>query len=72
MTNDGMARNSSFVIGHSISHSVTRSRSVAGRKVVFVGDEIAMPDGIEALLETISHQPVAGTRPRLRDGRWVV
>lgn len=51
---------------------IARSRSVAGRKVIFVGDEIAMPDGLDTLVETISHQPVAGTRPRLRDGRWVV
>jgi len=31
-----------------------------------------MPEGMDALVEVISHQPVAGTRPRLRDGRWVV
>jgi hypothetical protein len=51
---------------------IARSRTVAGRKVVFVGDEIAMPEGMDALVEFISHQPVAGTRPRLRDGRWVI
>lgn len=51
---------------------IARSRSVAARKVVFVGDEIDMPEGMNALIEVISHQPVAGTRPRLRDGRWVI
>lgn len=51
---------------------IARSRNVAGRKVIFVGDEIAMPEGMDALVEVISHQPVAGTRPRLRDGRWVI
>ncbi|MBS0569750.1 MAG: hypothetical protein JSS28_04030 [Proteobacteria bacterium] len=50
---------------------IARSRVVAGRKVVFVGETIAMPEGMDALVEVISHQPVAGTRPRLRDGRWV-
>ena len=51
---------------------IARSRNVAGRKIVFVGEAIDMPEGMGALVEVISHQPVAGTRPRLRDGRWVI
>jgi hypothetical protein len=51
---------------------IARSRTVAGRKVVFVGEEVTMPEGMDAMVEVISHQPAAGTRPRLRDGRWVI
>ena len=51
---------------------IARSRTVAGRKVVFVGEAVTMPEGMDAMVEIISHQPVAGTRPRLRDGRWVI
>lgn len=50
---------------------IARARAVAGRKVVFIGEEIAMPEGMDAMLETISHQPGKASRPRLRDGRWV-
>ncbi|MBS0556978.1 MAG: hypothetical protein JSR27_06130 [Proteobacteria bacterium] len=51
---------------------IARSRSVAGRKIVFVGDAIEMPEGMDVLVEAISHQAADGARPRLRDGRWVV
>ncbi|MGH8042543.1 MAG: hypothetical protein ACREPN_10915 [Rudaea sp.] len=50
---------------------IARSRAVAGRKVVFVGEAIKLPEGMDALVESIAHQPGAQGRPRLRDGRWV-
>lgn len=50
---------------------IARSRTVAGRKVVFVGEEVHLPEGMDALIERIAHQPGKNSRPRLRDGRWV-
>lgn len=50
---------------------IARSRSVVGRKVVFVGEVLPMPEGLEASVESITHESTTSTRPRLRDGRWV-
>lgn len=50
---------------------IGRSQSGNGRKVVFVGERVEVPDGLEALLERITYEPGSKGRPRLRDGRWV-
>ncbi len=50
---------------------ISRIRSGNGRKVVFVGEEVHLPEGLDVLVERITHQPSGSGRPRLRDGRWV-
>ena len=50
---------------------IGRTSSVKGRKVVFVGEEVHLPDGLDALVERIVHVPEVQSKPRLRDGRWV-
>ena len=50
---------------------IARSRSVKGRKVVFVGAALHTPEGMDDLIERIAHRPIGHSRPRLRDGRWV-
>jgi len=50
---------------------IARSHDVSGRKIVFIGERVQMPTGMEALLESVSQQSSACARPRLRDGRWV-
>jgi len=50
---------------------IARSRTVSGRKIVFVGDKFRMPEGMDAMFEHIAHEQITRTRPRLRDGRWV-
>ena len=50
---------------------ISRIRSGNGRKVVFVGEEVHLPDGLDELVERIVHLQVGQSRPRLRDGRWV-
>jgi hypothetical protein len=50
---------------------ISRIRTGNGRKVVFVGEEVRLPEGLDALVERIAHQPSGSGRPRLRDGRWV-
>jgi len=50
---------------------IARVKSGNGRKVVFVGERIVLPDGLEALVDRIEHSPEVQGKPRLRDGRWV-
>ena len=50
---------------------ISRIRSGNGRKVVFIGEKVHLPEGMDDLVERISHQSVASVHPRLRDGRWV-
>jgi hypothetical protein len=50
---------------------ISRIRSGNGRKVVFVGEKVLLPDGLDELVERITHLQVGQARPRLRDGRWV-
>ena len=50
---------------------IARIRSGNGRKVVFVGEEVQLPDGLDELVERIAHAQTGQLRPRLRDGRWV-
>lgn len=50
---------------------IARIRSGNGRKVVFVGEGVQLPDGLDDLVERISHVETGVLRPRLRDGRWV-
>jgi len=50
---------------------ISRIRSGNGRKVVFVGEQVAFPEGLDELVERIPHLQVGQARPRLRDGRWV-
>jgi len=55
----------------SLLRQISRIRSGNGRKVVFVGEQVHLPDGLEELCERITHLQVGQARPRLRDGRWV-
>ena len=50
---------------------IARLRTGNDRKVVFIGEQVHLPDGLNELVERISHQSVASVHPRLRDGRWV-
>jgi hypothetical protein len=50
---------------------IARTRSGNGRKVIFIGEGIHLPEGLDALVERISHVPEMVSKPRLRDGRWV-
>ena len=50
---------------------IARIRSGNGRKVVFVGEHVELPEGLDELVERIPHLQVGQSRPRLRDGRWV-
>lgn len=42
------------------------------RKVVLLGPAVALPKELNELVERIVHNPSSLTRPRLRDGRWVM
>jgi len=50
---------------------IARIRSGNGRKVVFVGEQVQFPDGLDEHVDHITHTQVGQSRPRLRDGRWV-
>jgi hypothetical protein len=50
---------------------ISRIRTGNDRKVVFIADAIRLPEGLDELVERISHESIAIGRPRLRDGRWV-
>ena len=50
---------------------IARAATGKGRKVVFVGEEVHLPEGLDALVERITHTPEGQSKPRLRDGRWV-
>ncbi|MEP6485216.1 MAG: hypothetical protein ABJB01_12270 [Rudaea sp.] len=50
---------------------IARTRSSNGRKVVFIGERIVLPEGLDVLSERIEHVPEGRSKPRLRDGRWV-
>lgn len=54
-----------------VLRQIARSRTVSGRKVVFIGEKVRLPEGMESMFERIAHEQVTRTRPRLRDGRWV-
>ena len=54
-----------------VLRQIAKSRTVNGRKVVFVGEMFRMPEGMDLMFEHIAHEQVTRTRPRLRDGRWV-
>ena len=55
----------------SLLRQISRLRSGTDRKVVFIGEQIHLPEGLDELVERISHQSAASVHPRLRDGRWV-
>jgi len=50
---------------------ISRLHSGNNRKVIFIGEQVHLPEGLDELVERISHQSAAGVHPRLRDGRWV-
>ncbi len=50
---------------------IGRGGSGKSRKVVFVGESMQMPDGMDVLVERIAYESGVKTRPRLRDGRWI-
>ncbi len=51
---------------------ISRIRTGHERKVIFIGEPVPLPDGLEELIERIKHHSLASGNPRLRDGRWVV
>ena len=50
---------------------IARNRSGNGRKVVFIGEHVQLPEGLDALTDRIEHMPESTGKPRLRDGRWI-
>jgi hypothetical protein len=50
---------------------IARTKSGNGRKVVFIGERVTLPEGLDALTDHIEHTLESTGRPRLRDGRWV-
>jgi len=42
------------------------------RKIVFVGNGLSLPESLDELAEHLTYAGVRPTRPRLRDGRWVM
>ena len=50
---------------------IARTKSSNGRKVVFIGERVILPEGLDALTDHIEHMPETTGKPRLRDGRWV-
>ena len=50
---------------------IARTKSGYGRNVVFIGERVSLPDGLDALTDHIEHTPESSGKPRLRDGRWV-
>src|ERR1700760_573735 len=50
---------------------IARTKSGNGRKVVFIGERVTLPEGLDALTDHIAHTQESGGKPRLRDGRWV-
>jgi len=51
---------------------IGRARGGNERKVVFVGGSVSLPDSLDEVADRLSHDGVRPTRPRLRDGRWVI
>ncbi|HOV58404.1 MAG TPA: hypothetical protein PLN91_11035 [Rhodanobacteraceae bacterium] len=51
---------------------IGRARGGNERKVVFIGPRMTLPDSLEEVAEHLTYEGVRPTRPRLRDGRWVV
>ncbi len=50
---------------------IARNRAGNGRKVVFIGEQVHLPEGLDALTDRITHTLESTGKPRLRDGRWV-
>ncbi len=50
---------------------IARTKSGNGRKVLFVGERVHLPEGLDALTDRIEHMPETQGKPRMRDGRWV-
>ena len=42
------------------------------RKVVFISNKLSLPDSMDEMAERLTYAGVRPTRPRLRDGRWVM
>lgn len=50
---------------------IGRTRGGNERKVVFIGGTMVLPESLDEVSEHLTHERVAPTRLRLRDGRWV-
>ena len=50
---------------------IARIRTGYDRKVVLMGNKIALPMKLSDVVTHIVHQKVTRQRPKLRDGRWV-
>ena len=50
---------------------IARTKSGNGRKVIFIGEQVHLPEGLDALTDRIAHTQESSGKPRLRDGRWV-
>jgi hypothetical protein len=51
---------------------IGRSRGGNERKVVFIGKQLHLPESMDEMAERLTYAGVRPTRPRLRDGRWVM
>ena len=50
---------------------ISRTAMRSERKVVFVGQQVALPEELDGVYQALSLAPHAAQRLRLRDGRWV-
>lgn len=55
----------------SVIRQISRIRSGAERKVIFVGDRIRLPMQLSGMVAHVMHDSAPVERPRLRDGKWV-
>jgi hypothetical protein len=55
-----------------ILRQIARMREGNERKVVFIAKELHLPDSLDDMTEHLTFAIVRPTRPRLRDGRWVM
>lgn len=55
-----------------ILRQIGRARGGNARKVVFIGGPVHFPESLDEMIERITYDGVRPTRPRLRDGRWII
>jgi len=51
---------------------LSRARAGNDRKVILVGTDLRIPAGLSESVMQFTHQHVLPTRPRLRDGKWIL
>ncbi len=55
-----------------LMRQIAVARGGNDRKVILIGQDIAIPARLADITAHIRHQPAEVLQPRLRDGRWVV